>query len=225
MPDRGKTVAVETVDFYWSFRSHYCYLALDRVRDLESDFKVRINIRPVFPIAIRMPEFFARQPRNPNRLRYVVADAERIAAMLDLPFAWPDPDPVVMNEQTLEVAEQQPYIYQLTGFGVAACRRGKGLDFTSAVARLIWGGTKGWDRGSLLSNAAADVGLDLAELEADINDGPNSYADEIRRNEETLEAAGHWGVPTLVVRNEPFFGQDRIDVCRWRLEQYGLKRK
>jgi 2-hydroxychromene-2-carboxylate isomerase len=30
-------------------------------------------------------------------------------------------------------------------------------------------------------------------------------------------------VPTFVFNNEPFFGQDRIDLLVWRLRQHGLK--
>ncbi len=32
----------------------------------------------------------------------------------------------------------------------------------------------------------------------------------------------HEGVPCFVFRNEPFFGQDRIEMLIWRLKQYGL---
>ena len=38
-----------------------------------------------------------------------------------------------------------------------------------------------------------------------------------------LEAAGHWGVPTMVFEGEPFFGQDRIDLLVWRMKQKGLR--
>ena len=37
---------------------------------------------------------------------------------------------------------------------------------------------------------------------------------EIEANQASLEAAGHWGVPTMVFQGEPFFGQDRIDTLR-----------
>ena len=37
------------------------------------------------------------------------------------------------------------------------------------------------------------------------------------------ELAGHWGVPTMVFADEPFFGQDRIDLLVWRLRQHGLR--
>ncbi len=40
-----------------------------------------------------------------------------------------------------------------------------------------------------------------------------------------LNAAGHWGVPTLVFEGEPFFGQDRIDMALWRMKQKGVTEK
>ncbi|MEX0604444.1 MAG: DsbA family protein [Marinobacter sp.] len=45
---------------------------------------------------------------------------------------------------------------------------------------------------------------------------------EIEDNQQMLADAGHWGVPTFVVDGEPFFGQDRIDTLKWRLDQMGL---
>jgi 2-hydroxychromene-2-carboxylate isomerase len=35
----------------------------------------------------------------------------------------------------------------------------------------------------------------------------------------------HWGVPTFVFENEPFFGQDRIDLLIWRMQDKGLTRR
>ena len=35
----------------------------------------------------------------------------------------------------------------------------------------------------------------------------------------------HWGVPTFAFENEPFFGQDRIDLLIWRMESKGLARR
>ena len=68
----------------------------------------------------------------------------------------------------------------------------------------------------------ARAGFDLSELDAAIKDG--DHLEEVERNQQALTKAGHWGVPTMVLRDEPFFGQDRIDTLRWRLDQYGLAR-
>ena len=48
---------------------------------------------------------------------------------------------------------------------------------------------------------------------------------EVAANQAALEAAGHWGVPTMVFEGEPFFGQDRFDVLVWRLKQRGLRKR
>jgi 2-hydroxychromene-2-carboxylate isomerase len=47
----------------------------------------------------------------------------------------------------------------------------------------------------------------------------------IAENQAALEKAGHWGVPTMAFKGEPFFGQDRIDLLVWRLRQNGLKER
>lgn len=46
---------------------------------------------------------------------------------------------------------------------------------------------------------------------------------EIEANAILLEENGHWGVPTLVFEGEPFFGQDRIELAKWRMEKAGLQ--
>ncbi len=46
-------------DLYWSFRSPYSYLVTDRIVALERDFDVTCNLRVVYPIAVRQPDFFA----------------------------------------------------------------------------------------------------------------------------------------------------------------------
>jgi len=50
------------------------------------------------------------------------------------------------------------------------------------------------------------------------------HLQEIERNQDALQAASHWGVPTYVFEDEPFFGRDRIDTLRWRLDQKNLSR-
>ena len=63
----------------------------------------------------------------------------------------------------------------------------------------------------------------LAELDAEAQRDEMALDAEIAANQNALEAAGHWGVPTLVFAGEPFFGQDRIEMVRWRMEQKGIE--
>jgi 2-hydroxychromene-2-carboxylate isomerase len=150
-------------------------------------------------------------------------DVARLAQFHGIPFVPPRPDPIVQDIATRRIADEQPYIFRLTRMGQAASRRGKSLAFADEVSRLIWGGTQGWHEGDHLAGAAARAGLDLPNSKPKPRDADRLDA-ELAANQEALEAAGHWGVPTLVFDGEPFFGQDRIDLAVWRMEQKGLTR-
>jgi len=209
-------------DLYWSFRSPYSYLATGRIGRLVREYDVECVVRPVYPIAIRTPEFFDRV--NPLWPPYLFRDTIRISQMEGIPYAWPRPDPVVQDIATRTIAAEQPYIRRLTRLGIAACEAGRGLPFIDEVSRVIWGGeVQDWHEGEHLAKAAERAGLDLAELDARIEADPAHYEAVIERNQADHQAAGHWGVPTMVFEGEPFFGQDRLSHLVWRLEQHGLK--
>jgi len=212
-----------TADVFWSFRSPYSYLATRRYRALGEQYDLTINLRPVYPLAIREPDFFERN--HPNWLRYLLTDVPRLAQYHGIPFAPPRPDPIVQDIATRKIANEQPYIFRLTRMGQAASRRGKSLEFCDEVSRLVWGGTQGWHEGDHLAGAAGRAGLDFAELEAEAAGDAEALDAEIAANQAALEAAGHWGVPTLVFEGEPFFGQDRIELAVWRMQQKGLSER
>jgi len=207
-------------DLFWSFRSPYSYLATRRYRQLAEQHDLAIALRPVYPLAIRQPDFFERN--HPNWLRYLFTDVMRLADYLQIPFAPPRPDPIAQDIATRKIAADQPYIFRLTRLGQAAARRGHGLAFADEVSQLIWGGTENWHQGDHLADAARRAGLDLALLDAEAAAEADALDAEVAANTDALETAGHWGVPTLVFDGEPFFGQDRIDLALWRMRQKGL---
>ena len=212
-----------TADIFWSFRSPYSYLATRRYCALTEEYDLTLNLRPVYPLAIRQPDFFERS--HPSWFRYLFTDVARLSQYLGMPFLPPQPDPIVQDIRTRQIADEQPHIFRLTRMGQAAARRGKSLAFADEVSRLIWGGTQGWNEGDHLAGAAKRAGLDFAELESEIAREPEALDAEIAANQAALEAAEHWGVPTLVFEGEPFFGQDRIDLAVWRMEQKGLVKR
>jgi len=207
-------------DLFFSFRSPYSYLAVPRLVALARDFDVNVNFRPVYPIAVRSKDFFTTV--NPMWPPYLIRDAFRLAEMLGLTFKWPNPDPIVQDLGTMQIAEDQPYIHRLTRLGQAAADQGKGLAFADEVGHLTWGGVTDWHQGDHLAGAAEKAGLDLAAMDAAVEADPEGYDAKIEANQDALKAAGHWGVPTMVFDGEPFFGQDRIDLLIWRLKQNGL---
>lgn len=210
------------VEVFWSFRSPYSYLATPRLAEMAARYDVDLKIRPVYPLAVRVDGFFERQ--DPRWPMYVVRDCFREAQRLGMTFGPPRPDPIVMNMATREIAKDQPYIRRLTHLGQAAAERGRGLPFICEVSRTIWGGdTPDWHLGDHLARAAERAGLDLADLEATVAAEGDRLEAAIQESHARMDAVGHWGVPTFVFKDEPFFGQDRIDALIWRMGQHGLQ--
>jgi 2-hydroxychromene-2-carboxylate isomerase len=212
------------VDLFWSFRSPYSYLATPRLVEMERHYDLTINVRPVYPLAVRSGGFFTSV--NPQWIAYLLRDTFRLSEMLGLPYHWPRPDPVVVDPSTRAATPNQPYIHRLTRLGCAAAEMGRGLPFLDEVSRTIWSGEiVGWHEGEHLAEAAARAGVNLAELDTKIAVDPDKYETIIQDNQKAHEAAGHWGVPTMVFEGEPFFGQDRLDVLLWRLKKNGLRER
>ena len=52
------------IDVFWSFKSPWSYLATPRRRQWQDQYQLKVNFRPVYPLAIRTPEFF--HTRHPH---------------------------------------------------------------------------------------------------------------------------------------------------------------
>lgn len=210
------------LDIYWSFRSPYSYLAIDRLAEIVRDFDVDCAFRFVRPLAMREPTFFERN--RPQWLPYLVKDVLREAARLGVPFAFPRPDPIVMNMATGKVDADQPLMKPLMDLGVAAEETQKaGLAIAKAVARRVWGGVENWNEEAHMKEAAREAGVDIAALSAWASANSDRIAEIVALNEEA-QMRQHWGVPLMVLNEEPFFGQDRLDSLVWRLDGLGLRR-
>lgn len=206
------------VDIFYSLQSDYCYFLLDRLVGLAGQ-GIEVAVRPVLGGVVRLPERY--RDRDALEQRYFETDAARTAAYLGLPYAYPDPSPIAFKPQSLWVAEEeQPLNRMLNRLYVGAERAGRGLAFLDQVGRMIWNGSApGWDKGDHLANAMASAGLDLDGVLA--NTSWQDAKNDLDANAEAMLAAGHWGVPLMVYRDEPFYGQDRFDQLVWRMRNKG----
>ena len=90
------------------------------------------------------------------------------------------------------------------------------MDYTTLFKRLLEASPH------MQLEEAQGCGFDLAAMDAEAEARRDEIEEEIERNEADQKAAGHWGVPLMVFNDEPFFGQDRLDILEWRLEKSGV---
>ena len=151
------------LDIFYSLRSPYSYLSLDRLLYLNSNYNVDMNIRIIFPVAARAPKRFGM---NWYFFNHVFYDAPRAAQYEGIPYRWPMPDPIKQDfsgwpDASLTIApfEEQPHIENLVLLASAAQLLVKTTAFFDEVAHIIWDGTnENWL--PLLEGAVTAAGMD-----------------------------------------------------------------
>ena len=213
------------IDLYFSYRSPYSYLILPRMLKLKEKYDIEINFKVVYPIAIRMPEWF--EGKNFFTFFFFkMIDMRLQAKKLGIPFTSKlKPDPIRQNIMTGKISSHQPYIFDICHLGQMAQIKGVGMEFAFEVSSLIFGGVENWNTDENLSEAAKKVGLDLNQLRESTNVHKEEIIGQIKQNQVDQLNAGHHGVPLTVIGDKHFFGQDQFDKIMETLKEKGLKER
>jgi 2-hydroxychromene-2-carboxylate isomerase len=216
-------------DLYWSMRSPYSYLVLDRILALNAHYNVKITFMPTLPIAVKFGGF----PGAPwYRWNYDMMDQHRVAKRLGISFRRPRPEVVIQDtwppyevSLNIPIGEQnQPYVFLISRCAAAAKMQDKGSEFLDHVSHMMWDGTVD-DWPEHLAEYMTRAGMDGEAVLADVKANPKKYDDVLDGVNKAKSKTGSGGVPEMVFRGEPFFGQDMFDSFFWRLVENGLTRK
>ncbi len=192
---------------------------------LKEKYDIEINFKVVYPIAIRMPEWF--EGKNFFTFFFFkMIDMRLQAKKLGIPFTTKlKPDPIRQNIMTGKISSHQPYIFDICHLGQMAQMKGVGMEFAFEVSSLIFGGVENWNTDENLSEAAKKVGLDLNQLRESVNVHEQEIIGQIKQNQVDQLNAGHHGVPLTVIGDKHFFGQDQFDKIMKTLKENGLKER
>ncbi|TAM15219.1 MAG: 2-hydroxychromene-2-carboxylate isomerase [Rhodanobacter sp.] len=190
------------LQIFFNFRSPYCYLASKRMFDLLDEFHVNLVWLPLGGWSGRSP---------PERAKFKVPlarqDVGRFARRMGIPYNPPPKttDPTRAGAVSLLAQEQgrlRPYVIE--------------------VMRAEW--AEGQDIGDLdvLLAVAERVGLDRRAAAAAADDPVRHEV--LEENWRRAQEHGIFGVPTFMVGEEIYWGQDRIDFVREHLTELRLAR-
>lgn len=173
---------------------------------LKNEYAVDINFKIVYPIAIRLPEFFKN--RNLFYFTSLLMDIKKKAKKLNMSLNLPiKPDPIKQNIITGKISKDQPYIFDICHMGQLMSNRGKGIEFAYELSSLIWS-VKNWNTEDKLKNLLSEFGEDLDEVRESIKLNEKALIEEIELNQMDQKEAGHHGVPLNVYKGKYYFGQD-----------------
>ncbi len=191
------------LEFYFSFRSPYSYLAAPRAFDLARRYDIDFQFMGIRPMVTR------GVPLPLSKKLFILKDACREAKRLGMPFG---------------------KIYDPLGQGALRClyiaeyARGQGreADFVLMASRGIWAEGLDMTNDDNLRKMCRAVGLPWYHCKDAIENV--DYHERVESNNAQLSELGHWGVPTCHVDGEIFWGQDRISDLGYFIQERGLSK-
>ena len=182
---------------YWSARSPYSYIGLERSIQMAKYYQVPLNIKPVLPMMMRgmnVPD---------KKKMYIFLDTKREAGKLGIPYG------KVADPLGLAVER----CYSLIEY---AEENNKLQDFLLSFARGVnaEGIRAETDRG--LKKIVTRCGLDWAVAKKKLHD--LNWKNMVQENLDDMFANGCWGVPTICYRDLKFWGQDRFGLVEASLK-------
>ena len=188
------------VEYFFTPVSPFTYLGHDRFVAIAARHGVSIDVKPVdlgpvFAVSGGLP----LKQRAPQRQAYRLVELARWSTYLGLPLNLQPRhfpvSPAIASKWILAALSQQ-------GAGSA-------LKLTGALLRAVWAEERNIAESETVAAIASEQGLDagaLAERAATADIGG-------RYDALTQEAIDRqiFGAPTYIYRNEPFWGQDRLD--------------
>jgi 2-hydroxychromene-2-carboxylate isomerase len=198
----------EIIPFYIDFKSPYAYLAIAPTRLLERDFHVALDW---MPLTLHIPNYLdavdERTAHNWRRVRYSYMDARRLANRVGLTIRGPQK---VFDTRIASIALM--YAKGKPGFD-----RFVDLGFERFFKREL-----DVENEQVMAALLQEAGIDASGFGAYLH-GPGGRQHDADRVK--TEESGVFGVPSLVLRGEIFWGGDRLDLVRERLSEFGLQRK
>lgn len=183
---------MRAIDFYFDFISPNAYLAWERLPSLAERHGATIAPRPVLFAALLDSSGRIGPAERPASRRWMVLNVLRKTEALGIPFAPPPSHP----------------FNPLLALRVVGCiedpaPRDRAI---AALFRATWAEGRGVETPEAVESALTDAGLDGAALVAAAT-GADAKS-RLREATDAAIAAGVFGVPTMIVDGELFWGYD-----------------
>jgi len=196
-----------TIEVYFDFSSPYAYFAAHRIRRGLPRADIAFVWRPVaIDVLLNLQagrEAFAPyfDPLSAPKRAHLIADVRRLTSYYDLPLK-PTRPPRPNSIPALCLATLLP--------------EGQRAHFVFAMFDALWREQQDIADATVLARCLTQAGGPADTLMRSFEAAARA---ELADRTEQAYARGVFGVPTFVCGDEIFFGNDRLDLLLWTLEQ------
>lgn len=192
------------IEYYFSFISLWSYIGSQRLKTLAQRHNARIIYKPIdllhiFSVSGGLPV----KQRAPQRQAYRLLEMERWRKIRDIPLVnfpkFYPADPSLAHRVLLAAIEEDGYDSDAV------------QEFARKGLETVWASEGDIADPETIKRVATAAGLDGVRLLKRAGSEDGLVAKEIALTEE-MEAKRYFGAPVYVYRDEPFWGQDRIEM-------------
>ncbi len=181
--------AEHPLEVFFSIRSPYSYLGLERAVELANAWNISLQLRPILPMVMR------GQSVPDAKKWYIVHDTKREAGKLGLPYG---------------------FIADPLGAGVERCYAlfeyarslGREIEYMRSYARAVNAEGIRSETDAGLKFIVERAGLDWQKAKTLLAD--DSWRDWAEQNRQAMYRCGLWGVPSFRYGDTSCWGQDRL---------------
>ena len=198
----------EEIKVYYDYKSPFTYLALAPALELENTHHVRLRFIP-HELDIRAAyggDLEQRPERDWFKVRYLYTDARRFANDCGLTIRGPQ-----------KIFDSRHALMS----GLYADRHGRFREYSLRIFERFFKRELDLEDPHALAAVLTEVGLDPNDFQRFA--GHQGEA-ALRLAREEADRDGVFGVPTLIVAGEMFWGRDRLKWVVKKLDALGLKR-
>lgn len=193
------------IDYYLSLNSPWCYLGTARLQQIAAAHNAKVRLFPV-DLATVFAETggLALPKRSPQRQRYRLAELARWRNYLDLPI-------------NLEPAHFPVDESLAAGCLMAIAQTGAdALAFARLAGHAIWRAEQNLADPEVLRSLIDSLGLNSELIIKQAS--ATEFVEQRKRYTSQAIAADVFAVPSYVLQNQVFWGQDRLDFLNRTLE-------
>ncbi|HJU27826.1 MAG TPA: DsbA family protein [Candidatus Binataceae bacterium] len=200
------------IKLYFAYTSPFTYLAMEPAYALERSHRVKLRLIP-YGVNIRRVyggEVETRDERNRRKLKYLYMDARRMAA-----------------ERGLTILPPRKIYSARFAFYGGMCAADQNLfrPYSDRVFERFWRRELEVEDPAALASILDEVGADTAKFRSYIADENAEAKPRLKACFAEADRDGVFGVPTIVIDGELFWGCDRMDWVVRKLDAIGLRRQ
>ena len=186
---------IKSFDFFFDFISPYSYLAHKQIRNIEYQYKIEINYMPILLSGLLNLAEIKAPVSIPLKAKFMIKDCKLFAEKLNIKFKFNSYFPIqslkLMRGVLIARKENKTGLY-IDKFFDACWKDGLNLNDQKIVDKIL-----------------ENLNFNLETFKLKISE--QKIKDELKKRTKDAFLKGVFGVPSFIINNKMFWGQDRLE--------------